>query len=878
MRTRITAYLFFLFLLLTFSGFTQNNTVSSEQMEEYTQYSEQLISYLESTLNFIGDGNELQSEKDLIINNTYQKIFANDKVQIEDDLDENREITLNKDVQAYLKDIDFFFRNVEFSFNVEDIHQLVNDSGEIVFKVTTNRFLKGVTIKNDTIENNQLRYIEINLNPYHKNLKIASIYTTKIKEKDAIKNWWNSMDEGWRNFFGRSVIVFDTLPLSNVISFTDSTIVAENWQTKLIYDTIGYNNVTYDSIIISDSIPVILTDTLNKLAYDTIKANTSIIVQILTSFKSIEEVDISKNLTINNLDPVAELANLRKLYISNSLISDLSPARNLNKLEVLICSGSAVANLDPLIYNTSLREIDISNTAVADAATVVNFKNLDKLNISYTPITDITFISNLKQVSGLKMEGTLVNNFKPLGGMSNLSDLDLSNSKLFNLNTVDTIKSLQLLNIDSTTISNLTPLTKFPNLKILQANNTNISNLTPLLKCENLKMIYCDNSKVTFDEANIFMEKNKNCLVIFNSAELIKWWESLSTTWKQIFESNYNIEKPITKEKLQNLINQKNISLAYNKQIQSIKPLNMMHRLEEIDMSGTGVFDLVPLTSMNNLENLNVKKTMVKDLSPLETLNNLRYLNIENTTVDDISMLTGATGLEIIYADNTCLDQNRVQALREVVPECLIIFQSEKLRMWWNNLEQPWRSEFSKQFDLPISPSNEQLQNLVNQETLEIINNNEIINLNALHIFKNLDHLVINNTSVSDLSQLNSITTLRSLDISNNPVSDIHYLAGLVNLEELIMENTPVDDIEAISALNNLRILNISGTRVKNLKYIQSLNNLQKLFINNTRIKNIKVLDKLNEMKELQCYNTSVKPSKIEAYKSRFPHVDIVFY
>ncbi|RLD38334.1 MAG: leucine-rich repeat domain-containing protein, partial [Bacteroidetes bacterium] len=86
--------------------------ITAEEVEAYSEQSKQMVKYLEGTLNFLGDPNEVASEKDIIINQSFLKMFENDEVQIEDDLDENREIPISKDVQAYLKDIDFFYKTV----------------------------------------------------------------------------------------------------------------------------------------------------------------------------------------------------------------------------------------------------------------------------------------------------------------------------------------------------------------------------------------------------------------------------------------------------------------------------------------------------------------------------------------------------------------------------------------------------------------------------------------------------------------------------------------------------------------------------------------------------------------------------------------------
>lgn len=80
-----------------------------------------MMKYLEETLSFIGNPGNTPQEKDIIFKDSYAKIFVDNKVQIEDDLDENRMMPIYKDVQAYLKDIDFFFDSIAFSFDIKDI-------------------------------------------------------------------------------------------------------------------------------------------------------------------------------------------------------------------------------------------------------------------------------------------------------------------------------------------------------------------------------------------------------------------------------------------------------------------------------------------------------------------------------------------------------------------------------------------------------------------------------------------------------------------------------------------------------------------------------------------------------------------------------------
>ncbi len=872
--------LFFVVLLLPNLGISQNDTtLSIEQVAQYTEQSKQLVSYLEGTLNFLGNPNELPSEKDIIFNESYLKFFVDDKVQVEDDLDENRDISLNKDIQAYLKDIDFFFKQVKFSFEIDEIEQLVTDSNILVFKLSLNRHLEGITVENDTVNNNQLRFIEINLDPLQNDLKIASIYTTKIREQEELRFWWNNMSSEWKNFFGKSIIVYDTLPFKNIEWFSDTSIVTMKRNEVVTSDTaiLSDDGITDPPLFDRDTM-LIVYDTITQIIPDTISVSTNTIYRLLKSFKNIKAINLSNNLIISELNPLSELSELVELNISNTLIEDLSPIRNLKKLEILDCSGSKVIDIGSIRYISSLKELNLSNNGIDNINAIRSLKRIHKLDLSGSSVVQLDPISELTNLSHLKISNTEITTLNPLSGLRHLSDLNISNSKIKSLISIDSLYSIQNLNIDSTLITNLEPITNLLQLSILQANNTEISNLSPLNNHSSLKVIYCDNSRVGMNEANKFMDINPGCLVIYNSQELVNWWHGLSKEWQTIFKTTYNFAEPITKEKLHVLINQTTLSIANNNEILSLEPLSMLHRLEILEMQNTNVTDLSPLSGLNNLEIINLKNTEVSSLESFNTLHNLKQINIEETEINDISPLVNSKKLDNIYCDNSNVTIDNIVKFKESNNECLILFQSVRNRMWWNSLETSWQNEFQSILDLPPSPSNEELQKLIDLQKLTISNNMLLNNLNPLHVFYKLEELIINNTSISDISPILSLSTLIKLNLSKNPISEVEFISKLFNLEELILENTSIEDLEPISDLNNLIILNIAGTKIKSLKYLEKLAALEKLYINNTRVRNLKPLNQLKKLNYLQCYNTSLKSSKIDTFKTAHPDTEVVYY
>ena len=72
-----------------YHGHAQGRPVSNitpEEMDRHKERVRDLVSYLEGTLNFLGSPKSTVKEKEVIINESFLKVFKDDKVQVEDDL------------------------------------------------------------------------------------------------------------------------------------------------------------------------------------------------------------------------------------------------------------------------------------------------------------------------------------------------------------------------------------------------------------------------------------------------------------------------------------------------------------------------------------------------------------------------------------------------------------------------------------------------------------------------------------------------------------------------------------------------------------------------------------------------------------------------
>ena len=196
-----------------------------------------------------------------------------------------------------------------------------------------------------------------------------------------------------------------------------------------------------------------------------------------------------------------------------------------------------------------------------------------------------------------------------------------------------------------------------------------------------------------------------------------------------------------------------------------------------------------------------------------------KYLNIMNTPVNDLSALVNDGNIEVIEADSTIIGRSQVVALKEKQRQVTVVYQTEALNNWWNNLDPIWQAIFrnatSTQSEMPNAL---ELQRILDLRELEITPEYPITSIEPLTSLMWLERLTINNQSVSDLKPLANKEFLLELNAQNNPISSLAPIESSTLLELLNIENTQVGDLAPLSKMNGLITINASGTPVKSLK------------------------------------------------------------
>lgn len=858
--------------LFLFSGLSvpAQEKMTSEEIDSYRSDAEKLVSFLEFTFNTLGDPSVSVKEKDVIINQSYSKFFENEKVQIEDDLDENRSIPINKDVQGYLQDIDFFFKQVQFKFTIQDVEQEINDNNQVFFKITINRNLYGVTIDGKQVNTNRLRYIEINLNDTEKDLKIASIYTTKLNEKLELRKWWNDLPPAWKEILGENISLGDSIRMKNVMFFDDSIARLDIvTMKKMSRDT---TSVTiYDSMEVAFSTSSII--------------NAGLLDRQIKKILQIDSINIAGNEEVTSLQPLSRLTRLTRINCSSTPVLQLMPLRNLTRLTQLDCSGCPVESIEPLRYLTNLEELILTGTKVKLINTISNFTDLKKLYLNNTSVDSLDPLAGMLNLKDLEFAYSNVTSLAPLQKITSLERLDFSGTSISELWQISNLKNIYFLKFEQTPISNLKPLKDFANLHYLFIDNTLVDDLESLNGLPELNKIYCDNTRITRTKANAFMEQNPNVLVVYESSDLMNWWNNLPDAWKDLVKPKLKNNNQITKEELHEITRVKKIDISDNQSINTLEPVTNLVMLNELNCQGAAITDLTPIRNLTDLAKLNFSNTKIKDISPLANLTKLVELRFDETEVTDIDPILLLDELKWVFCDGTPVDQKEIIGFMTDQPECLVVYQTRELERWWAVLPEVWKFLAEKFIKTDQKLSREQLQQLANLRKIDLSEFPEmadqslkIESLESIQKLIFLQELRFTNTRITSLEPLRGLNSLEILVCPNNPIATLDPISETRNLQVLDIQNTPITNLEFLSTLSHLKKLNCSGTQIKNLKGIEPIHSLEQLDCYNTSIKSLSQVESLENLKLLRCYNTKIPLRKIENFRELRPEVEVVFY
>jgi hypothetical protein len=806
-------------LIVVFCGQTkaQQGDYAQEQIETYKIKAKDQVKFLVYMLNTLGNEHTSPRDKDVIIRESYKKIFRDAKVQIEDDLSENRTVITNKDVTAYLKDIEFFFRQVKFEFDIKEMEAFTRDNGELSFKIAVNRTLKATGLEGEVILNTKLRYIEINLDKETDELAIASIYTTKVSRDVALKEWWKTLSFGWK------------------------TILKE----KL--------SITADSISIS----------------------------MLNTITALDSINLSGNASIISVEPLTMLVDLKHINLSKTYIDDIAPLSSLNGLTSLNISNTSIEDISYLRYAENIKKLDLSYTRVSSLEPLNNLQQLESLSIAGSNVNEFTILKFFPKLQTLNLAETNFGQLSILEDFKALKSLNLSRTNISSFSGEVSPGTLENLDLSFTAIKDITKIGSYNQLKTLNISSTQVSKLASLTNNKVLEKVYADNTLISESDAADFKDLRPNVIVVINSVQLSAWWLALNDNWKKILKTYIPPSKNEvpTKEQLAKLISIDSLNVA-DQGLNDIAPLKKFLRLRSLNISNNTITSFDELASLASLSHLSASHSGMKITKPLLGLNKLRKLDLSGNplTSEEFLKLANIKNLKLLNVDDSGVKKQMVSQFRDKIGnDCIVIFDSKGVTKWWGELDNRWKGILKLQLTLNSPPTSKELHQLIALRKMAIVDE-EIVDLYPLEQFVQLETIFLERINLSDLESLKGLGDIKSLTIKFSPITSIASLGEMTSLVELNLNNTAVEDLRPLENMNQLLRLSVAGSKVDDLKGLEQLYNLQTLDISSTQIKKLKRLSELIYLSKLTCFNTRISSREVEKFKENHPVCEILYY
>jgi Leucine-rich repeat (LRR) protein len=278
------------------------------------------------------------------------------------------------------------------------------------------------------------------------------------------------------------------------------------------------------------------------------------------------------------------------------------------------------------------------------------------------------------------------------------------------------LNKIQRLDFSDCPLTNISAVKGLHKLIELRLDRTQVDKLDPAFGLVALKKVYIDQSTVHDIIAREFLERNPDCLIVYKTNHLNRWWHSLAPEWKDVFRSQMGTDTTTSRENLhrlaerqvltfkdaavrdlsvlnefvrlrdlhfsgtginsipalENLITLKSLH-ASSSPIQDIRDLGLFKSLEDLDLSNTPIDELKPISTLQTLQKLNCAGSQIKKLDALKNLSNLESLDCSNTKVAGLDAVEGLP-LKSLKCYNTKISEREVKKFREMKPDCSVVF------------------------------------------------------------------------------------------------------------------------------------------------------------------------------------------------------------
>jgi Leucine-rich repeat (LRR) protein len=171
----------------------------------------------------------------------------------------------------------------------------------------------------------------------------------------------------------------------------------------------------------------------------------------LSGLVNLEYLDVGFN-KISDISWATDLTNLKFLDLGLNQLepiqgeSNLNPLMDMTKLEYLSLAFTTwVEDITPLANLSQLKKLHLEANQISDISPLTNLTQLTEVYLGGNNIHDLTPLANLSQLNTLSLHDNHISNLEPLAYLANVKTLDLANNRVSN---IDVLASACLVSFD----------------------------------------------------------------------------------------------------------------------------------------------------------------------------------------------------------------------------------------------------------------------------------------------------------------------------------------------------------------------------------------------------------------------------------------------
>lgn len=421
---------------------------------------------------------------------------------------------------------------------------------------------------------------------------------------------------------------------------------------------------------------------------------------------------------------------------------------------------------DLVLDKVTLLDLSNMNLTNDDLEDIGLFSKIYTLDLSNNQISDLTNLPKLNRLLYLNLSNNKIDNIDSLNQFANIDRINLSSNNLQDISFLSTLKNAQWVILDDNKISDISVLNDCLKLTYVSLKNNGIKDISML-----------NNDSIT----DLILDGNKG----------IKGYDGVNVYTLSLNDCDIKELPNLSNNDLEYLKLANNPDIVIN---EGYLPSSLIY----IDLSNNNLDNIEFLSNTKYLTSLTLVNNNIKSLKGLYGGED-SYLNIDvsQNPLEDINELNNYLGIIMKYSNNESVDLSIFDDLENI----------NILELKNNNIKDLSMLKIKSVYSLDLSE------------------NMQMTNLDALIKIENLNDLILNKCNISDITDIAKMKNLLTLELSYNNIINVDELNNLEKLESLSLANN--SNLSGELSLNTLSILNLSNTNISNTNLFKKLSNLE---------------------------------------------------